>query len=218
MSDAYYYPGAAEFNPWFRHYGRHKIKSQYVLTVPPAIEPVSIPQAKQWAVIEHSQDDAIIGGLITAARMDVENWLSRAFITQTWVLYMDNFYWEYELRKPPVQSVTSIMYIDVNGITQALDPSIYAVDNLTEPTRIRPAWNMVWPVTRTFIENPIWTTFICGYGSTAASVPYPIQQAICELVTFRYRNREPLSLGPDPAKVEDNIRCRVMSQSWGSYV
>jgi uncharacterized phiE125 gp8 family phage protein len=210
--------GENNYRLWFPYYGR-SVHQQLVLTSPPAVEPVTRVQAKQWAVVEHEMDDQIFDNLITGARIQVENWLERSLITQTWTLYMDGFNtWEYELQRPPVQSVTSINYIDTNGDQQLIDPSIYVVDNSTEPTRIRPQYNMVWPVWRTQIPNPIWTVFVAGYGNSAASVPLGIQQAILELVTFRYRNREPLTMSANVAQVEADIRSRVMTYSWGSYI
>jgi uncharacterized phiE125 gp8 family phage protein len=211
----FYYPVSSTPDRTRYPRGMH---SQLVLTSPPAVEPVSVPLAKQWAVIEDTCDDDIIASLITEARQTVENWISRVLITQTWTLYLDAFPYEIELRLPPIQSVNALQYIDVNGVTQTLDPSLYQVDLQTEPARIRAAYNQVWPIFRIGIVNPIWVSFTAGYGTTGASVPAKINQAIMRLVAVRYRNREPLTIGANPQEAEEDIRRQVMSASWGAYV
>jgi uncharacterized phiE125 gp8 family phage protein len=216
VSGSYYYP--TQGNTPDRTYYPSGLKTQLVLVTPPTVEPVSVPLAKQWAVIEDTCDDNVIAGLITEARETVESWISRALITQSWKLTLDAFPYEIELRLPPIQSVDSINYIDVNGVEQLLDPSQYQTDLTTEPARIRPAYNMVWPIFRIGIVNPIWVNFTAGFGNAGSSVPQKINQAIIRLVALRYRNREPMTIGADPQAAEADIRRQVMSASWGAYV
>jgi Phage gp6-like head-tail connector protein len=62
-----------------------------VQVTPPAIEPVTLAEAKQHARIEYPDDDALVAVLITAARRYCETAIRAAFITQTWTLYLDSF-------------------------------------------------------------------------------------------------------------------------------
>src|SRR4030067_860491 len=79
-----------------------------------------------------------------------------ALITQTWELYLDAFpAWEIRVPKPTLQSITSIVYTDTDGILQTLAGSMYLVDNKSEPGRITPAFGEVWPVTRAQINAVI---------------------------------------------------------------
>jgi uncharacterized phiE125 gp8 family phage protein len=61
------------------------------LRVPPAAEPVSLEEAKAHLRVDGSDDDAMIGLWIAAAREAAENTCRRAFVTQEWDLYLDAF-------------------------------------------------------------------------------------------------------------------------------
>ena len=62
-----------------------------VLVTPPASEPVSLADAKLFARITTSAEDALVTTLITAARQRCENWRGFSFVTQTWDFFFDRF-------------------------------------------------------------------------------------------------------------------------------
>lgn len=65
-------------------------------TVEPLAEPISVDELKTHCKIEVTAEDASeLPILIAAARIDCENYLSAAFITQTWQWALDSF------RMPP---------------------------------------------------------------------------------------------------------------------
>lgn len=97
-----------------------------------------------------------------------------------------------ELPMPPVQSVTSVKYIDPNGVQQTLDPSVYIVDLASEPARLYLAPGQVWPAYRNQ-RNAITVRCVCGYAD-AGSVPATLQLAVKSVVANFYENREPVSL------------------------
>ena len=57
----------------------------------PAVEPLSLDQAKAHLRVDIDDDDDLISTLITAAREYCEEFCHRAFITQTWQLLLDHF-------------------------------------------------------------------------------------------------------------------------------
>lgn len=61
------------------------------LVSPPTVEPVTVAEAKLFARIDTTADDAIVNELIGAARKRCEEWRGRAFLTQTWQLFLDTF-------------------------------------------------------------------------------------------------------------------------------
>ena len=63
------------------------------LHTPPAVEPIALDEAKRHLRIEDgvSEDDALVGTLISAVRIWAENFTGRAFITQTWERKLDAF-------------------------------------------------------------------------------------------------------------------------------
>ena len=62
-----------------------------VLITPPAVEPVTLDEAKLHARVEYPDQDALVTSLIVAARRYCETCLRAALITQQWVLMLDSF-------------------------------------------------------------------------------------------------------------------------------
>lgn len=122
--------------------------------------------------------------------------IGRSLLTQTWELYLDEFPGaggEVDLPLPPVQSVTSITYVDGAGVTQTLDSSKYDVNSYGTNAKVRPAWGCAWPSTKTKL-NAVKITYIAGYGA-AEAVPEPIKLAIKMLVAHWFENRENVAPG-----------------------
>ena len=55
----------------------------------PAVEPVTLGEAKAYLRVEHDADDDVIAALIAGARVHVEAQTRRALITQSWRLIRD---------------------------------------------------------------------------------------------------------------------------------
>ena len=100
----------------------------------------------------------------------------------------------------PVTSVDSISYVDLNGVTQVLNPSQYKVDLVSEPARVVPAYGTTWPGTRNEI-NAVTVSYTCGYGS-AAEVPEGIKAWIRAQVGAMNEGREAVVIGRGITAVE----------------
>ena len=113
----------------------------WTVTTAPTSEPLTLAEAKKQceiatAVTEH---DTFITTQIVAARQYVERKLGIGIMTQTVTHYWDGFPQSTRHEKWPVirltpgqvQSVTSLKYIDVDGIEQQLTPSTKASGTLT---------------------------------------------------------------------------------------
>lgn len=169
------------------------------LVTPPASEPVSLDEAKSQLRVDGDDENDFITGLITAAREHVEQTARRSLITQTWRLNLDA--WpcgpstgsgrgdEIELPKPPLQSVTSVVYKDSVGAQTTLSTAAYIVDTDSEPGRIVLAYGQSWPSLTLYPANPIQITYVTGYGA-AADVPAWAKQAIKLIIGHWYENRE----------------------------
>lgn len=143
----------------------------------------------------NTTDDPLIARLITSARLLAEQELQRALITQTLDAVLDEFPRNapYEIKLPPLSSVTSITYVDTDGATQTLDASQYVVDANSKPARIASAYGESWPSTRTQ-NNAVTVRFVAGYGA-AASVPACIKQWMLLAISTLYAQREALAQG-----------------------
>jgi uncharacterized phiE125 gp8 family phage protein len=189
----------------------------YQIVTPPAVEPVTVFQAKAWLRIDFDDDDDLLYGLIVAARDLCETFTQRAFITQTWKMVMDAFpgyldhrsgpsqsirtiasgawfwlgtMWGFALPFNPVQAVVSVDYNDQNGTPQTLvQGTDYNVDLVSTPARIMPVFSRFWPISQ-FAPNAVTVTFKCGYGDDPEDVPQGITTAILMLVSYWYGNRD----------------------------
>ena len=160
----------------------------------PAIEPVALADMKQWLKLETSDDDDVVGALITAARLMVEAQIRRMLITQTWRLIYDCWPNARLIRIPlaPFQSLAAMRVYDANGAAQTVSTSLYYVDAAPDAARI--IFGAPPPVPGQAAAG-IEIDVIVGYGATAAAVPEPLRQAIRRLVTDWYENRG--DAGPD---------------------
>jgi uncharacterized phiE125 gp8 family phage protein len=165
------------------------------LVAAPAIEPLTLLEAKAQCKVDSTDEDALIQTLIVAARGFVESFTHRALITQTWDLKLDafpNWLAPITLPMPPVQSVTSISYIDMAGATQTWSPSLYETDLPAGPNagygRILPAYQQIYPVTR-LVMNAVTVRFVAGYGALK-DVPAEIKAAMKLLIGNWWFNRE----------------------------
>lgn len=156
----------------------------------PAAEPVSLAEAKVHLRVIHDAEDASISRMIRAAREHLDGRdgiLGRALVTQTWELVMDSFpVGPIQIPLPPLQSITSVKYLDADGQEQTLATSDYVVDVASEPGWIAPV--DVWPVTFDTV-NAVRIRFVAGYGD-ASAVPAALAQAILLAVGDLWANRQ----------------------------
>lgn len=156
-------------------------------TTAPAVEPVTLAEAKAQTRADSDADDGLIAALIVTARTDCENRTGRTMITSGWTLTADSFDGLCELPMPPAVAVTSISYVDSDGVTQAFDPSAYRIDLTTDPARLEPVDE--WPATADQI-GAVTIVYTAGYGATADDVPGPLKDWIKLAVADLYKNRE----------------------------
>lgn len=151
----------------------------------PTVEPITIAEAKTHLRVTDSGEDDRIAALIAAAREEAETITGRAFITQTWRLTLDRFplCGPIELPRAPLQSITSITYVDSDGASQTW--ANYRVSTNSEPGRVEPAYNEVWPTIRDVTEAAT-ITYVAGYGDTSRDVPNGIKNALLLMVESYY--------------------------------
>lgn len=183
------------------------------VTTPPASEPVSLDEMRNWLRVDFSDDDDKIAGLITAARVFVEKWTRRICMPTTFTMSFDRFAlipntqyapgnpsvaqpilnntwpldpsaWALLVPRSPLISVTSIQYVTSQQTTQTMDPSTYTVDAISEPGRLTPVSGSYWPAV-TFGPNVVTVIFVAGYAN-AAAVPFGLKTAIKMIVSALY--------------------------------
>lgn len=189
------------------------------LVTAPATEPVSSTEAKLHCRVDGSDEDAWFTTAIQAARRWCENLCERAFITQTWALYLDGFPDASDddgkilLPRPNLLSVTSIVYKDTAGASQTLSAALYQVDDKSEPGVVMPAPDEEWPETEDGRLNAVTVTYTAGYGAAASDVDPLAVQAIKILVGHWYENRETTVVGAVSAEMERAMR-QLLAPLW----
>lgn len=183
----------------------------WLRTNDPASEPVTTAEARLQCRFDGSSNDTFLGQAIAAARTRCEETTGRALITQTWTMTLDD--WPYRshldgqdrhaifLPRPPVQSVTSVSYVDEDGDTQVLATSAYRV-HLGDPvTRITPAYGTTWPTIRK-VTGAITIVSEHGYGDASTDVPDDLRQGMLMLIEHFERNRGDEVTGTVTAKFD----------------
>jgi hypothetical protein len=179
------------------------------LVTPPIDEPVTLAEAKLHLRVDFDEDNALILALISAARQAAETITGRQFITARWKMVLDRFAGQEGMAnscesnfslpnhaillfKCPVQTVTSIQYLDMNGVMQSMPPAHYVLDTACEPARVTPVFGQIWPVSLPQI-GAVNVTFDAGYGSPQ-DVPEGIKSWIKIRVGSLYAHREEMSV------------------------
>lgn len=159
----------------------------FTVTTAPASEPITASEAKMHLRVSHDTEDDLIERLITAAREWCEAYQNRCYITQTLTAYSTGFAkWTLTLPRRPVQSVTSIVYVDTDGNSQTMDAEDYRVD-LVSGT-LEPIYGTTWPVALP-VSQSVAIEYVAGYGD-ASDVPSRVKQAMLLLIGHWYENRE----------------------------
>lgn len=147
-------------------------------------------------------DQGYVRSLITAATQYVEARLGRALITQTvrstFDLWPSSRY--FILPRCPLQSITSVQYVDTDGATATLSSSLYAARTEDEPGAILLDDSELWP-SHQAEEGAIRVTYVVGYGAAPSDVPQLIRQHIAVLVAGMYEHREPIVSGTIVSKI-----------------
>lgn len=172
-----------------------------------AAPPLTAADLRLHCSIEASDTsfDSLLTDYIAAANNRIEELTGKAFGAQSWKLALDAFPAEIDLPRGPVTAVASIKYFDATGIEQTLDPSKYLVDLISDPARLVPAPDAVWPASQAR-ANAVTVQFTSGY----TVVPPKILQCIRAAVAAWFQTREIAEL---PAGVIELLDLR--GSAWG---
>ena len=161
-------------------------------TVAPVAEPITLNEAKDHLRVTHALEDTLVTSLIMAAREQIEDtYLKRSLLLQTWEYCLDAWPAQGFIRlpRPPLQALTSVNYLDQQGVSSPLDPTSFVTDTRSEPGRVVLLPNCSWPTVSLYSVNPIRILYVAGY-TQAALVPEVAKQAIKLLLSNLYIHRD----------------------------
>ncbi len=185
-----------------------------VLVTAPTVEPISIDEAKTHLNVSGTSKDLYIGTLVTTARRQIEGYLHRALITQSWKVYYDC--WHHELLIPfgklqlagaspgPASPVVKY-YNDLGVLTTLTESTYYWVVNSTDPARIVRKYDVSYPILQYGRPDAIEIAFTAGYDDTGAAVPEDIKHAMKLLITNYFEQRGDIVIGASVAKIPSYI-------------
>jgi uncharacterized phiE125 gp8 family phage protein len=164
-----------------------------ILLTAPAVEPLTLAEAKDYLRVDTTDDDDVITALIAGARVHVEAQTRRALITQSWRLVRDC--WPPDGRiavlPAPLRSVVAARTYDETNTTHAIDTGAFVVDTASSALAFAP-WSMPAPG-RDLAGIEIDVSV--GYGDAASAIPEALRQATRMLIAHWYENRGLIAFG-----------------------
>jgi uncharacterized phiE125 gp8 family phage protein len=163
---------------------------------------------------EMGPEDTWLQAAVATARSQCETFTGRQLIDATWELVLDSW-WEEGLYRngflliprPPLRSITSVKYLDGNGVEQTLAASAYLAETqgggvpATAPIpeacqrgRLYLKYGETWPTIQCQAEA-VRIRFVAGYGTDPASVPLALRQGMLQLIAEMYERREEAIVG-----------------------
>jgi uncharacterized phiE125 gp8 family phage protein len=176
-----------------------------ILTSQPALEPISLAEAKAHLRLDTSTEDLLITALISTARLQIEAALSIALIHQTWTYVLDRWPPTPNINLPlsPVAELLAVRTFDQDHLPTPQPLTAFQLDGSATPPRLRRNASTTAPTLRAM--NAIEISFIAGFGATPASVPAPIRQALLLLVAHWFEHRDPADAEQPATTIPDAI-------------
>lgn len=158
----------------------------------PVAEPVSLEETKAWLRLDSSEEDQLLSALIVSARLTLEAFTRRFFVTQCWRMSLDA--WPpatlrgkcIVLPLAPMRSIAAIRIYDASDVAETLAVGAYRAPAASERGRI---------VFRDPPEQPgrvaggVEIDVLVGYGDAPSDTPEPLRRAILALVAHWHENR-----------------------------
>jgi len=178
--------------------------SEVKLSSAPALEPVSLTDAKSYMKVDYTDDDTMIEDvLIPAARQMVEKNMNRSLITQTLKAYYSQYTQKVMLPYSPIQTVVTVKRIDLNTSTTLTENTDFYVQGLDDKYLLMTSpYNLPQghSPNDTLKGSQLQVEYTAGYGGAATDVPGIIREAIFKTIAFNYENRNEDEAGMDLPK------------------
>jgi uncharacterized phiE125 gp8 family phage protein len=159
------------------------------LTTPPALEPLTLAEAKLHLRLDDGADDDALASLIAAARIHIERSHGLILIAQAWRLYLDDWPRAPDIALPlwPVSAVAAVKLLGEEGEAFLIDEAHYVTETGERPARIIRRTDRQWPKPAK-AHSGIAVEFTAGFGETPADVPAPIREALKLWLGFLYEH------------------------------
>jgi uncharacterized phiE125 gp8 family phage protein len=184
--------------------------SSLLLITPCPYEPISVDEAMLHCRVDSDTEYSYVQALVIAAReyVEAESW--RALMPRVMEMRMDG--WPsnrvIELPSPPLHSVTSVTYVDINNAVATYDAANYVVDTGSEPGRLALKSAASWPSAELAPIGSVRIRYVAGVadvltGSSTQEQITAVRNTVSErhkaaiklIVGHLYENREQVMAG-----------------------
>jgi uncharacterized phiE125 gp8 family phage protein len=167
----------------------------YKVTTAVSVEPITLAEARLHLRLgsDETSEDGLIASLIVMAREVAERYAGCALARQTLEQSLDEFPCdggEILLDMPPVASVTSIKYDDLNAVEQTLDASRWHFSAYGTQRRVSLTYGSWWPPTHPQADA-VRIRFVTGY----ATLPGVARSAMLLTIGHYFENRQDVFVG-----------------------
>lgn len=147
----------------------------YVVTTPPAGDPlfVSLADARAYLRLDAGDPtDDELTAFIKAAQAAVERFTKLTLFDTTFTTKRDVFVCEIQLRRAPLQSVTTVKR-QVSDVQTTVDASVYkAIDeDVNNWGSIVLKAGQLWPTDQDIERRTIEIAFVAGFGADSTALP-----------------------------------------------
>lgn len=153
----------------------------------PNAEPLSLSDAKSWLKVETDDDDVLISGIITSARLTIEAVTGLLLLKQIWRFSLAMTEYKRNLTCPyrPLSSLMAARFRSASDQIQDVPISRSIIISKSQAEFYLPldGGTIFDPSTRLEIDAQM------GYGADPALIPSPLTTAIRLLVAYWYENR-----------------------------
>jgi uncharacterized phiE125 gp8 family phage protein len=181
----------------------------------PSQEPITLEEARSHLQVVADDQDELLELMIAAATRRAQAEQHRTLLTTTFDWSIDAWPCSRKIviPGPPLQSVTSIAYLDPDGVAQTLAANQYRVITGT-PGLVIPAVDVQWP---SLLQQPASVTirYVAGYASHAL-VPASTKYAILLMVGDNWENREAVITGTI-VNIMPATEALLAADQWGGY-
>ena len=160
-----------------------------ILLAGPAVEPLTLAEAKAYLRVDHDAEDGLISSLITSARMTVEALTRRCLIDQTWRIVRDAWPASGLVTVPanPLREVVAAHVLDAAGCEVEVPLGAFTAHIGRLPGLIRVDNGVVLVPGRAMAGIAI--DVIAGHGPSADHVPSPLIEAVRVVLAHFYEHR-----------------------------
>ena len=161
------------------------------IVAPPLLSPAALTELKAWLGIALGRDDAELGALLLASLEICEGFAGQLPLVSECEDVLAAHVWWQSLSARPVQAITGVSALALDGTRRALAVIDYMIDlDADGGGRVR----LSAPITATRIV----VSYSAGMAANWEQLPEGIRQGVIRLAAFQHREREADRPAPVP--------------------